>query len=225
MANRITQLRTMAAMLPAAEVAGLARGVATLPTVVLPGGPQKGDGGVVRVLPGYMTGDWSTVALRAYLRSLGYQVSGWDLKTNRGDVPSYTAIMRQKVATDADRTGRPVRLVGWSLGGVVAREVARQAPADVQQVVTLGSPVVGYGQYRPAGGLGPAPTTQVRTDQPIHPRITALYSKSDEVVPWRAALDPDARNQTEHIEVAAKHAELGVSAPILRMVGEILATG
>jgi pimeloyl-ACP methyl ester carboxylesterase len=187
------------------EATGLLRGLATLPGLAMPGGPPRGDGGPVRVLPGYLTGDWSTVALRGYLTALGYDVRGWGLGTNRGHVARDAHNISRKVASDFNRTGRPVRLVGWSLGGVIGREVARGSANRVHQVVTLGSPII-QGDARS-----------------IKPRVTALYSKSDDVVNWKVCLDPDLANHTQHIEVRGKHSELGFSAPVLRLVAELLA--
>jgi pimeloyl-ACP methyl ester carboxylesterase len=217
---------------PVSEATGLMRGVATLPTVLLPGGPPRGDSGPVRVLPGYQTGDWSTFAIRAYLSGLGYRTSGWGLGTNRGDVTKYADVMAEVVSSDAERFDRPVRLVGWSLGGTISREVARRVPGAVQQVVTLGSPVM-VGRHSTAQARNPiergwqmaankSAATGGGTHQSSVP-ITALFSKSDKVVAWQACQDPDLDSNTKHIEVRGAHFELGVSAPVLRLVGRILA--
>src|SRR6266581_2591441 len=120
------------------------RGLADLAGLLLaaPGlaaGP-RGDGHGVLVFPGLLAGDSSTVPLRAYLRWLGYDVRGWDLGRNHGPTEAVLAGLPRAVLDHAERTGRPVSLVGWSLGGVYAREMARRHPRQVRQVITLGSP-------------------------------------------------------------------------------------
>ena len=97
-----------------------------------------GNGSLVLVLPGFGAGDASTWPLRAFLASRGHRVQGWGLGANRLDVPSTIAAMADAVVRHADRQGAPVALVGWSLGGYIAREVAREQPAAVRRVVTLG---------------------------------------------------------------------------------------
>jgi pimeloyl-ACP methyl ester carboxylesterase len=218
---------------PVAELIGLVRGVVGLPGLLLPGVP-RGDGGVVRVLPGYLTGDATTVALRAYLRALGYRPHGWGLGVNTGDVERYASAVAAIVAKDVRRSGRPVRIVGWSLGGVIGREVARRCPADVRQVVTLGSPIVGGPKYTLAAASYAADgwdleriaaVVALRNAEPMPVPVTAIYSKDDSVVAWQACLDPNPASPTRHVEVGGKHAELGVSAPVLRLVGRALAAG
>src|SRR6267143_834423 len=100
----------------------------------------RGDGHGVLVVPGLLAGDASTVPLRAFLRWLGYDVRGWDLGRNRGPTETVLAGLPSTVLDHSERTGRPVSLIGWSLGGIYAREMARRHPRQVRQVITLGSP-------------------------------------------------------------------------------------
>jgi pimeloyl-ACP methyl ester carboxylesterase len=100
----------------------------------------RGDGHGVLVLPGLLASDSSTIPLRAFLRHLGYDVRGWDLGRNHGPTEVILAGLPQALLDHAERTGRPVSVIGWSLGGVYARELARQYPKQVRQVITLGSP-------------------------------------------------------------------------------------
>lgn len=186
----------------------------------------RGDGEPVLVFPGYGTGDVSTTLLRSYLRWLGYRVGGWSLGVNRGNVPALVPQVTDLTQRLADETGRAVRLVGWSLGGVLAREVARERPASVERVVTLGSPVVGGPKYTAVAGLYvrrgydlDAIEAQVaeRNRIPIRVPITAIYSRSDAVVAWEACLDrvsPDV----EHCEVETTHLGLGFSPDVYRIV-------
>jgi pimeloyl-ACP methyl ester carboxylesterase len=120
------------------------RGLADLAALLLaaPGlaAAPRGDGHGVLVFPGLLAGDSSTVPLRAFLRWLGYDVRGWDLGRNHGPSEAVLAGLPRAVLDHAMRTGRPVSLVGWSLGGIYAREMARRHPRQVRQVITLGSP-------------------------------------------------------------------------------------
>ena len=113
----------------------------------------RGVGEPVLVFPGFGAGDASTLPLRSYVRWLGYRVNGWGLGTNRGDVPDLIPQVTERVVAQAERAGRAVRLVGWSLGGYLAREAARERPEAVERVITLGTPVVGGPKYTAVAGI------------------------------------------------------------------------
>src|SRR5262245_20833739 len=100
----------------------------------------RGDGHGVLVLPGLLANDVSTVVLRRVVRLLGYHAVGWNLGRNLGPTDQVIDELPRGLSALAERTGRPVSLIGWSLGGIYARELARQDPALVRQVITLGSP-------------------------------------------------------------------------------------
>ena len=100
----------------------------------------RGDGHPVLVLPGLLADDVSTRTLRAVLRRLGYDVHGWGLGRNIGPTAACVTGMRDLLDHLADKHGKPVTLIGWSLGGIFARDLARRTPDSVRQVVTLGSP-------------------------------------------------------------------------------------
>src|SRR6201990_3482914 len=100
--------------------------------------PPKGDGHPVLVLPGLVASDVSTRPLRAFLKSRGYAVSGWRQGRNlglRGGVPN---AMGDPVEELSDTHGRKISLVGWSLGGLYARQLAKMRPDRVRSVITLG---------------------------------------------------------------------------------------
>ena len=99
-----------------------------------------GDGHHVLVLPGFLADDCSTLGLRWHLRNLGYTTHGWDLGRNVGPTREIVAGMRQCLDSLADEYGEKISLVGWSLGGIYAREMAREVPEEVRQVITLASP-------------------------------------------------------------------------------------
>jgi pimeloyl-ACP methyl ester carboxylesterase len=192
----------------------------------------RGAGEPVMVLPGFGAGDASTLVLRTHLRRLGYRVTGWGLGVNRGDVPRLMGEVARAVAERAGREGAPLRLVGWSLGGVLAREAARDVPEHVDRVITLGTPVVGGPRYTATARIYEArgedlaaieAAVEERERTPIRVPVTAVYSEQDGIVDWRACIDR-WNPQVEHVRVRATHVGLGFSPQVLRLVAERLAT-
>jgi len=183
------------------------------------------------VLPGFGTGDRTTVVLRTYLRHLGYRVSGWGLGLNSGNVPEMIPEVTRSVAARAAHEGQPLRLVGWSLGGYLAREAARDLPDQVARVITLGSPVIGGPRFTTTAGFYRARGTDFdeidafiaeRERTPIQVPVTAVYSKSDGVVDWRACIDR-SNPFVEHVRVHSSHVGLGFAPEVLRIVATRLA--
>ncbi len=181
------------------------------------------------VLPGYLAGDGSTLALRAYLTRRGHRVTGWELGRNFGNVRKLVPRIIEQVTQRYEQEGRPVHLVGWSLGGVIARETAREIPHAVAQVVTMGSPVVGGSKYTVVArssrrkGVDLDKVEQEiakRNEVPITVPVTALYTKRDGVVAWRACIDPNPENHVHHVEVRATHIALPWNAAVLERIAE-----
>lgn len=164
----------------------------------------RGHGHQVVVLPGHGFGDATTVPLRSYLRALGYQVRGWGLGPNRELASHYVPLVAASLEAVTSADGGRVALVGQSLGGYVAREVARQRPDLVERVITLGSPV-----YRRMASAD------------IEVPVTALYSRTDQVVPPAHALAFD--EPTETIEIGSTHFAMGIDPDVWRLVAEHLA--
>lgn len=207
----------------------------------------------VMVLPGLGAGDASTAPLRYYLRKHGYDAAGWGLGTNLGgrgmvkdfdtlaerwdidtsrphrgeaEVPALCEAVIAAVEARAGKAGAPIALVGWSLGGYLAREVARDLPDLVSTVVTMGSPVVGGPKYTSVAPLYRARGVDVdwiaeeidkRYERPITQPITAIYSRQDGVVGWQASIDHRSPN-VDHIEVAVSHMGLGLNARVWDLV-------
>jgi pimeloyl-ACP methyl ester carboxylesterase len=214
---------------------GEARGLLELPNLLLRSRrlarQPRGRGEPVLVLPGFGAGDTSTAVLRAYVRYLGYRPRGWGLGRNTGDVP----VLLERVVSRLDRIaaeeGQCVSLIGWSLGGVLAREAARERPAAARQVITLGSPVVGGPKYTAVAGFyrrqgidldAIEAEVEARNRQPFATPVTAIYSRSDGVVAWRACIDPYAP-QVDHVEVEATHLGLGFSPRVYEIIAQRLA--
>lgn len=192
----------------------------------------RGDGSVVLALPGFGADDRSTWPLRRFLAGQGYDARGWQLGANRAEVPDSIARVGRVVEETVARTGRPLSLVGWSLGGYIAREVARDLPGAVRSVVTFGSPVVGGPKYTTASALAGLrgwdldeieAWVEARKQTPLSVPVTAIFSRRDGVVAWRACVDPERGAPIEHVEVDATHLGLGFSADVFRVIARRLA--
>ena len=192
----------------------------------------RGRGEPVLVLPGLGASNRSTVLLRGYLSWLGYDARGWTLGRNRGDVAGMLPSVIDEIRSFHAQSGSKVHVVGWSLGGILAREAAREYPATVRQVVTLGSPIVGGPKYTSMGALYAkngrnldeiAATLAARECRPITVPVTSVYSKRDGIVGWQASIDKHTRG-VEHIEVRSTHLGLGISPDVFKILARKLAS-
>jgi pimeloyl-ACP methyl ester carboxylesterase len=217
------------AMLREARLAGdLARGLLHLPLALL---APRGVREPVLLLPGFTASDRSMWPLRNFLRHLGWRARGWGLGVNAGDVPSLLPRVVELADRSAQRAGRAVRIVGWSMGGFLAREVARDRPDLVSQVVTMGTPVVGGPKYTAIASLfrrrgydidAIAAECEARACRRIEAPITAIYSRRDGVVAWQACIDR-TNPHVEHVEVSSTHSGLGLDVRVWRIVADRLA--
>jgi pimeloyl-ACP methyl ester carboxylesterase len=188
--------------------------------------------GPVMVLPGFMADDASTWLLRRFLTSLGYTAYPWELGLNRGPMMAYLPVLLDRLEAMGDAKGEMPSLVGWSRGGTLSRELARERPDLVRSVVTMGSPVRGGVSATSIGsmvtaqtGLTPAQINAIlreRQQRPITTPITAIYSKTDGVVAWQACVD-DVNPNVRHQIVEGSHVGLGFNATVYRRVAQALA--
>lgn len=192
----------------------------------------RGDGRAVMLLPGYRADEASLRPLSRYLQYLGYDTYDWGLGRNGGDVDNdVTRIALRCSQIREARDGEPLTLIGWSLGGVVAREVARLHEAEVREVITMGTPIVGGPKYTTVASRFAeiANLDLDRFEEEVHERnlvgirqpVTSIYSKSDGVVDWRASVDtynPHALN----LEVRSTHFGMGGNAAIWLLIAQVL---
>jgi pimeloyl-ACP methyl ester carboxylesterase len=191
----------------------------------------RGDGHPVLVFPGFMASDFSTRALRRYLRDLGYAAHGWRLGRNVGPDPDVAARMVERLRDIRGRYGRPVSLIGWSLGGIYARELARRFMDDVRQVITLASPFRDVDATNVPKFLRDTRRRRSLPDEadyrsllhaPLSVPTTAIYSRSDGIAAWQSCC-VDEGPFSESIEVASSHLGIGHHPVVLLTIADRLA--
>jgi len=192
----------------------------------------RGDGHPVLVVPGLVTDDATTFMLRTFLGRLGYRTYGWGLGRNIGPTAKAVHGLRARLDRIRAQHAQPVSVIGWSLGGIYARQLARRSPDAVRLVITLGSPIrLEHHQQSNArrlfhryadlhierwalpleDGCGPLPVP-----------ATAVYSRLDGVVTWRTCLDQPSP-LAENVEVRASHLGSGHHPAVLWLVADRLA--
>jgi pimeloyl-ACP methyl ester carboxylesterase len=199
---------------------------------VLPALP-RGDGHPVLVMPGFMGGDSSTLPLRTFLWSWGYDVHGFGERPNPGPTRAVLDELSQLLLSIHRRTERTVSLIGWSAGGRFARYLARQHPDSVRQAVSLAaglqyrigadrssiSAIVDRVKHIWAPEFGADPD-HVEGSLPVP--ATSIYSRFDGVVRWHACLDV-VDDHHENVEVYASHVGMGVNPSVLLVIADRLA--
>ena len=190
-----------------------------------------GDGHTVLVVPGFMASDFSTMLLRNFLRRHGYKVHGWGLGTNYADLHQLD-VVDQRIDALYQKSGQPISLIGWSLGGVYVRELAKKQPEKIRQVITLGSPYGGIFEPNNANITfkviswlkkypEPDPSFINQLPRPVPVPTTAFYSKKDGIVPWEACIEPE-NGSHQNIEVASSHLGMGVYCEVLEIIARQL---
>lgn len=192
----------------------------------------KGDGHPVLVYPCFLGNDRWTIPLRAFLKSHNYKVYGWRLGRNHGYSPAMDEHMQRQVIAISRKHKAKVSLIGWSLGGVYAREIARSVPDCVRQVITLGSP---FNYPQKASNLAwlydiISGERIEQVDHRLFSRMlkpppvpsTAIFSRNDGVVAWPCSMEREGR-QTDNIEVRGSHCGLGHNPLALYAIGDRLA--
>lgn len=229
--NARGRIRPPSRLTLALEGRGLFDAASLLPSMPVLMTAPRGEPQSVLVLPGLGADDRSTMPLRSYLSALGYDVHGWGL--DRSHRPPHLDLdsIHDHIARLREKSGRKIGLIGWSRGGILAREAARRAPDDVRLVVTLGSPFGDVSAsnapalYKLATGqeLPPVPVERAQAlAAPIPVPATAIYTKGDGVVAWRACLE-QRTPQTENIAVRTTHLGIGFHPPALWAIADRLA--
>jgi pimeloyl-ACP methyl ester carboxylesterase len=191
----------------------------------------SGDGHPVLVLPGFLVNGNSTFPLRQFLKSRGSAAHRWKLGRNLGVAGEKEEQLLARLRELRRRYGRKVSIIGWSLGGIYARELAWLAPDDVRLVITLGSPFrhpAGTAVtllYEDVSGQRVAqmdPRLLARLSQPPPVPATSVYTRTDGVVHWRCSLEQSSPT-TENIRVHGSHCGLGHNPMALWAIADRLA--
>ena len=195
----------------------------------------RGDGHPVLVIPGFLAGPLSTDLLRDVLRRLGYRVYDWGLGYNVGYRASMKETLPERLRHIRERAGgRRVSIIGWSAGGIYARELARAFPDDVRSVITLGSPFRGNHRASTAWRVwrllnrgtdatgSVAEAARIRREQPLTTPTTCIYSKTDGIVAWQCCTSLPAP-RTENVEVHSSHLGYGHNLETLSVIADRLA--
>jgi pimeloyl-ACP methyl ester carboxylesterase len=217
-------------MLQLMEVRAFWEHIATLAMRPMWAAAPSGDGHPVLVLPGLATGDASTALLRRFLSARGYAPSGWGQGLNLGLREGVLERAHETLRELWLRDGRSVSLVGWSLGGLYARELAKHSPEMVRLVITLGSPFTGHPRETNAWRLYEFASGHrvdwhnfhlpLRWAPPVP--TTSIWSPTDGVVAWRCSLEPRP-TLAENIVIESSHLGLGAHPAALYAIADRLA--
>lgn len=214
------------------EALGELLSVSELPRLALSlpwlAGCPRGDGEPVLLIPGYGASERSLLLLSRYLRYLGYAPADWGLGRNRGNVYGLLPAVRARILEVGN--GAPVFLIGWSLGGVLAREAAREDPHLVRHVITMGTPVIGGPKYTLVAGSyerrgydldAIEADVAARDERPLTVPVTAFYSRRDGIVSPAACIDP-VNPCVEHVAIRTRHFGFGFSPVVYARIAAVL---
>ena len=193
----------------------------------------KGDGHPVLCLPGFMATNNSTRPMRGLLSELGYDAHGWDSGRNMRVDNALIGRLESQLTRLHEDSGRTISIVGWSLGGVIAREIAKLHPDKVRLVMSLGSPITTERAQTGVTKLfellnGKTPEVQrdgrfAELEQAPPVPTTSVFTKTDGIVHWRGSVQCDKRDDCENIMVHASHCGLGVNPSVMVAMADRLA--
>jgi pimeloyl-ACP methyl ester carboxylesterase len=198
------------------------------------GDTRPGDGHPVVIFPGLGADGRSVATLREHCLSLGYNAFDWGQGFNtgpQGDLDAWLHTLKTKVADLLAEHRQPATLIGWSLGGLYAREVGKLMAGQVRQVITIATPFNAKADHTHAGWLfrllsgtsttiPPELSERLRTPPPL--RTTSIFSKSDGVVAWQTCCHDKRSALVHEIEVDGSHIGMGWNRDVLAAVADRL---
>jgi pimeloyl-ACP methyl ester carboxylesterase len=196
----------------------------------------RGDGHPVVIFPGLASNGQAVAPLRRCCEAWGFAAYDWGRGFNTGpgrDAEHWLRALADDVRARLQEHDQAPTLIGWSLGGLYARELAKQPGLAVRQVITIGTPFNGRpgqthaeGVYRLLNGktsLTPRWRQRLRTPPAVP--TTSIYSKSDGIVSWQACRHDRRYDQVDDVEVQSSHLGMGWNEAVLRIVRDkLLAT-
>ncbi len=196
-------------------------------------GVPRGDGSPVVLVPGFLTTDAYLVEMYFWLQRIGYSPFLSGIGVNADCIQALSRRLEKTIAEAHESTGRPVRVIGHSLGGFLARMVALRRPDIITQLISLGAPIKTLQAHPAVMAAAKAVNRRSCSDEacecradhcvpspPPSVRRAALYSRDDGVMDWRNCLEPET--SLNH-EVGGTHIGLVFNARVYRVVGELLA--
>ncbi len=195
---------------------------------------KSGDGHPVVIFPGLGADGASVATLRKHCRSLGYEAFDWGQGFNtgpQGDLDTWLGNLKAQVSALLAGHAKPATLIGWSLGGLYAREIGKLMAPQIRQVITIGTPFNADADHTHVGWLfrllsgssavmDPALSLRLRTPPPL--RTTSIYSRTDGVVAWETCRHDKRSSLVEDIEVDSSHIGMGWNRNVLNAVTELL---
>ena len=193
----------------------------------------KGDRHPVMLLPGFCTHDVTLQPLASKLTKLGYRAQTWGEGINFGTTPQLFDRLLEKVITLRTESDMQVSLIGWSLGGIMARKMAAMRPDLFRRVIMMGSPIHGSAEATRVGTLMAAVrklkgTTIIRqSGTPREPReckvpVVSLFNRNDAIANWKNCIEINAAS-AENIHVAASHFGFGANPFVMQILTDRLA--
>jgi pimeloyl-ACP methyl ester carboxylesterase len=193
-----------------------------------------GDGHPVVIFPGLGADGASVATLREHCRALGYEAFDWGEGFNtgpQGDLDTWLRALQGQVAELLAAHEQPATLIGWSLGGLYARELGKLMAPRLRQVITIGTPFNAEADHTNAGwlfrllsgnsaALDPALSRRLRTPPPL--RTTSIYSRTDGVVAWQTCRHDKRSKWVHDIEVDGSHIGMGWNRDVLAAVADRL---
>lgn len=188
-----------------------------------------GNGQRIVVVPGLITTDASTYLLRKFLSKLGFSVTGWGMGRNYGRMASLP-ILTKKIQRLHEESGQKIILIGWSMGGIFSREVAKKIPNAVKQVITIGSPFANVYAPNHAKWVFDLLNKKESVDhkfatqlpKPANVPTLAIYSKLDGIVPWQACMETTEDATHRNQKVRSSHFGMGANPSVMQLVEENL---
>lgn len=197
--------------------------------------PVAGDGHPVVIFPGMGTDGSAVAPMRRYCQARGYEALDWGRGLNRGPQGDIDAWLMELKAHMVERLApftQSATFIGWSLGGIYARELAKAMGRQVRQVITIGTPFNASADHTNVGWVfrllsgSPPPFTEAMSTRlrnaPCVP-TTSIYSRSDGIVAWQTCTHVKESHRVQDLEVSGSHVGLGWNRSVLRIVGDRLA--
>ena len=191
---------------------------------------QRGDGHPVLAVPGLLCTDFSTRMLRQFLNQLGYTAYGWESGRNTGNFQELLQL-NERVDALYQKHNQKITLIGWSMGGIYVRELAKQRPELFRQVITMGSPFGNISAPNNVKWIYDLINDPKDTDEAFAATIpnavpiptTAIFSKQDGIVPWEACQEKIEDTTHQNREVQGSHCGLGMNPSVFEIVAEKMA--